>query len=184
MTRTRLRPAHTPAQLAQIYPTPHDHTRWRDHHVRVDATIALARGIENVQSVADLSCGDAAIATAIGAPTTILGDYAPRYTHTGPLEDTIHTIPAVDLYVCSETIEHLDDPDTALGLIRGKTKQLLLTTPIGNHGDTNIEHYWAWDRTDVEQMLTAAGFTTQATLMLDMRPAPWSPYCFGMWVCA
>ncbi|WP_435601343.1 hypothetical protein [Streptomyces sp. C10-9-1] len=183
MTRQRLRPAHTPEQLAEIYPRPHDHTRWRDHHVRVAATIALARGIEQVASVADLSCGDGTIARAVGADTTILGDYAPGYEHHGPIEQTIHRITPVDLYVCSETIEHLDDPDLALRLIRDKARHLLLTTPVDNWGDTNIEHYWAWSRADVEAMLTAAGWTVQVTNILDMRGA-WSPYCFGMWVCA
>ena len=183
MTRQRLRPAHTPEQLAEIYPQPHDHTHWRDHHVRVDATIALAKGIENVTSVADLSCGDAAIARAVNAATTILGDYAPGYQHHGPIEETIHSIPEVDLYVCSESIEHLDDPDTVLKLIRSKAQHLVLTTPVDNWGDANIEHYWSWSRQDVEAMLTAAGWRFEVYNMLDMRAA-WSPYCFGMWVCA
>jgi 2-polyprenyl-3-methyl-5-hydroxy-6-metoxy-1,4-benzoquinol methylase len=182
VTRQRLRPSHTAEQLAEIYPQPHDHRRWRDHHVRVDATIALARGIEGVTSVADLSCGNGAIAKAVGAETTILGDYAPGYDICGPIEDTIHVIPEVDLYICSESIEHLDDPDTVLKFIRAKVRHLVLTTPVDNWGDANIEHYWAWSRQDVEQMLAAAGWTVQVTNILDMRGA-WSPYCFGMWVC-
>lgn len=184
MTRQRLRPAHTAEQLAAIYPQPHDHTRWRDHHVRVDATIALARGIENVHSIADLSCGDAAIAKAVAAEVTILGDYAPGYDIQGPIEQTIINIPQVDLYICSESIEHLDDPDTVLKFIRSKARQLVLTTPVDNWGDANVEHYWAWSRADVEQMLTAAGWRIEVYNMLDMRLGPWSPYCFGMWVCA
>ena len=183
MTRQRLRPAHTAEQLAAIYPQPHDHTRWRDHHVRVDATIALAKGVENVHSVADLSCGDAAIAKAVAAEVTILGDYAPGYDIQGPIEETIHQIPDVDLYVCSESIEHLDDPDTVLKLIRSKARHLVLTTPVDNWGDANIEHYWSWSRQDVEAMLAAAGWRIEVYNMLDMRAA-WSPYCFGMWVCA
>lgn len=183
MTRVRLRPAHTEQALATIYPQPHDHRRWRDHHVRVDTTIALAKGIDDVTSVADLSCGNGAIAKAVRAPRTVLGDYAPGYDITGPIEQTIHGIDPVDLYVCSESIEHLDDPDLVLKLIRGKARHLLLTTPVDNWGDANIEHYWAWSQQDVEQMLTAAGWTVQVTNILDMRRA-WSPYCFGMWVCA
>ncbi len=183
MTRQRLRPAHTAEQLAGIYPQPHDHRRWRDHHVRVDTTIALARGVEDVEMVADLSCGNGAIAKAVGAPITILGDYAPGYPICGPIEDTIQQIPDVDLYVCSETIEHIDDPDSVLKLIRAKARHLVLTTPVDNWGDANIEHYWAWSRADVETMLTAAGWTVQVTNILDMRGA-WSPYQFGMWVCA
>jgi hypothetical protein len=183
MPRQRLRPAHTAEQLAEIYPKPHDHRRWRDHHVRVDTTIALAKGVDDVASVADLSCGNGAIAKAVEAETTILGDYAPGYDIHGPIEQTIQQIPDVDLYVCSESIEHLDDPDLVLKLIRAKARHLVLTTPVDNWGDANIEHYWAWSRADVEQMLTAAGWTVQVTNILDMRGA-WSPYQFGMWVCA
>mgnify|MGYP003337466735 CR=1 FL=1 len=51
--RIRLREAHSPEQLAQIYKTPHDHSKWLDHKIRVQATIALASYFGEVTSVAD-----------------------------------------------------------------------------------------------------------------------------------
>ena len=189
MTRQRLRPAYTPAELAEIYAKPHDSRRWIDHNVRVETTMALGIGLaeKSIQSIADLSCGNGAIARGLqwqngGGPRLILGDFAPGYDYTGPIEATIEEIPPVDVFVCSETIEHLDDPDKVLARIRRKTRYLLLSTPIEAWGETNPEHYWAWDRDEVENMLQNAGFTTHKPYIeLDMRNS-WSPYCFGIWI--
>lgn len=187
MTPQRLRPAYTPEQLAKVYEKPHEHAKWADHKVRVETTIALARGIRHhdkaVKSVADLSCGDGTIAKGLGLKNVHLGDFAPGYDHTGPLEKTLDEIPDVDIYICSETLEHLDDPAAALAKLRTKTRYLVLSTPIDAWNETNPEHYWAWGRADVEELFTAAGFRMLVFNALDMRHAPWSPYCFGMWVC-
>ncbi len=185
--RQRLRPAHSPEQLAHIYAAPHDSSRWRDHRVRVAVTLELARGYlhdnpGSVTSVADLSCGDATIARSLGADTVVLGDYAPGYDHHGPIEVTIHRIPTVDLFVCSETLEHVDDPDLVLAAIRAKTKRLVLSTPVDCWGDANVEHYWAWSAEHVEGMLRTAGFDVDVFTRLDMRR--WSPYAFGIWACS
>lgn len=183
MTRRRLRPAYTPDELARIYAAPHDHTRWDDHRLRVGATIEAARWFTNrgdVHTVGDLSCGDVAIARALDVDRLVLGDYAPGYAYTGPIEDTVEQIPSVDLFICSETLEHLDDPDTVLKQIRAKTSRLVLSTPIDAGHDPNPEHYWSWARTDVEHMLTAAGFTVEVFMAVDPRPAG-RYYCFGIW---
>lgn len=186
MTRQRLRPAHSPEALAEIYAQPHSHSRWRDHKVRVGVTQQLALGLtlgdDSITTVGDLSCGDAAVVRSLGDVTTHLGDFAPGYHYTGPLEQTLDQMPKVDLYVCSETLEHLDDPDLVLGKLREKTRWLLLTTPIDAWNETNVEHYWAWSRSDVESMFDTAGFNPRIFNSLDMRGG-WSPYNFGMWVC-
>ena len=65
MTRQRLRPAYTPAQLADVYAAPHRHAGWDDHRLRVAATLAVASWFTTeyaLDRIADLSCGDAAIA--------------------------------------------------------------------------------------------------------------------------
>lgn len=179
MRRERLRPAWTPAELADMYPTPHDHHRWADHEIRVDATIAAGLKLAGpgVGSAADLSCGNGAILRALPAATKLFGDFAAGYEYTGPIERTIDQIPDVDLFVCCETLEHLDDPDSALKAIAGKARLLLLSTPVDAWGDGNLEHYWAWDREAVEAMLTAAGFG-----VLDYTSVHPS-YHFGIWSC-
>ncbi|WP_433520136.1 hypothetical protein ACQP2T_63390 (plasmid) [Nonomuraea sp. CA-143628] len=182
MTRQRLRPAYTDDELAGLYRTPHDHRRWYDHHLRVDVTIAVARWLagDGVAAAADLSCGNGAILTSIPAAVKHYGDFAAGYQHCGPIEKTIHEIPDVDLFVCSETLEHLDEPDLALGRIRERSRMLVLSTPVDAWNDSNPEHYWAWAREDVEAMLTAAGWRLHVYATADFRPMG-LPYCFGIW---
>jgi hypothetical protein len=170
-----------------MYAIPHDANRWAEHRVRVGVTIALARHlVPNPRSVADLSCGNGEIASAVGpnADTVILGDLAPGYEVVGPLEQTIHNLPRVDLYVCSETLEHLDDPDTTLAQLRPHAATLIVSTPIGAWADAerNPEHYWAWDKADVEEMLTAAGWRTHLFNALDLTPGG-GEYHYGIWGC-
>lgn len=186
MMRTRLRPTPTVDELAALYATPHDHTAWSDHVYRVDVTSVLAHHmLPRGGAVADLSCGNALIARRLEASHNarlFLGDYAPGYQFTGPIEQTITRIPPVDLFICSETIEHLDDPDAVLSAIRGKTEQLLLSTPNGEDNDENPEHVWGWDAEAVEQMLRAAGFTPEVYSMLDFRPRG-NVYAYQLWMC-
>lgn len=184
MTRQRLRPAYSPDELVAVYPRPHDHLNWHDHVVRVEVTSALARTfLPRPHAAADLSCGDGAILKDLDAEHAVFGDFAPGHPVTGPLEYTLADLDPVDVYVCTETLEHLDDPDLVLRLIRAKAKSLVLSTPVDAWDETNPEHYWAWSRADVEEMLAAAGFQVLVYSALDFRPRN-SEYCFGIWVCS
>lgn len=181
--RRRLRPAHTPETLAEIYATPHDHTRWPDHIIRVERTIALGRTLRPAESGADLSCGDGAVLNGLDLQRRVFGDYAPGYEYTGPIEQTLEQIPDVNVYVCTETLEHLDDPDTVLKQIRTKAAALVLSTPVDNWTDRNPEHYWAWSRFEVEDMLTTAGWKVEQYDVADFTACGPHFYRFGMWAC-
>ncbi len=186
MTRRRLRPAYPPEELARVYSTPHAHSGWQDHRLRVAVTIEVARMVAEsigAKSAADLSCGDGAVLKAMPVPVRFFGDFAPGYERTGPIEETLEAIPNVDMFVCTETLEHLDDPDKVLAGIRGKTRTLVLSTPVAAWMDTNPEHYWAWSRTDVEEMLLDAGFTSAVYSTVDFRPSGQDFYQFGIWGC-
>jgi len=146
-----------------MYPVPHDHLRWRDHHLRVEVTVRVGRwileGLEpEAYSGADLSCGNGSILGSLQVIKKYYGDFAPGWPLTGPIEKTLDEIPHVDIFVLSETLEHLDDPDLVLRGIREKSGQLLLSTPVGCWNDSNLEHLWAWTREDLEDMLRAAGW--------------------------
>ena len=194
----RLRPAHDEAALRRIYATPHDHTRWSDHRARVRCTVELAASAAHVDrigpvidSIADLSCGDAWLTQLVAqrlGPTgrprrLILGDYAPGYDVVGPVEQTLRTLIPVDLYVCCETLEHLDSPTVVLDQIRAKTRFLLLSTPLDAWDDDNPEHYWAWSRAGVERLLGATNFEPRAFASLDVRAAVPGAYVYGVWWC-
>jgi len=133
-------------------------------------TIDVARWFAPTRTVADLSCGDGAVAAALDAHRTYLGDLAPGWDICGPIEETVDRIPKVDLFVCTETVEHLDDPDGVLARIREKTFGLVLSTPVAEFTDGNPEHYWGWDADDVEDMLQTAGFTPEIVTLLSVRP--------------
>lgn len=179
--RVRLRPAHDADALARIYAKPHNHTKWLDHKVRVAVTAQFAHALAGrVDSGADLSCGDGTILSSLDVGTRYFGDFAPGYPLTGPIDETIEQIPAVDLFVNCETLEHLDDPDKTLGLIRGKAKTLVLSTPVDAFQDTNQEHYWSWSRAGVEMMLSASRFQVLAYTEVDCRPGG-GEYSFGVW---
>lgn len=181
--RVRLRGPHGEAELASLYAVPHDHTQWVDHQVRVAVTIEFTRRLSGrVARAADLSCGDGAILHAIDAGERYFGDYAPGYAYTGPIEQTIGQIPPVDLFVCCETLEHLDDPEMVLKHVCGKTRRLVTSTPVDAFTDTNQEHYWAWSRAAVEAMLRDAGFDPAVYCELDFR-ACGGEYAFGVWWC-
>jgi hypothetical protein len=186
--RIRLRPAYSPAELAALYPVPHRHDGWPDHRARVGETARLGRELMNLSGhpsvIADLSCGDAVIPRdLIGYSTepakrVILGDLAPGYELHGPIEQTLDCLSGVGLFVCCETIEHLDDPDAVLRKIRSKAATLLVSTPLGEITPHNPEHYWGWDAAGVGTMLTAAGWAP-----LLYREVIYAPAAYQIWGC-
>lgn len=196
MTRIQLRDYPTDEELSRLYARPHDHTRYPpDHELRVAVTIQIGRWIGPHTSIADLSCGNGTILNGIAAgqigrslaqPNMYLGDFASGYPYHGPLEQTIHEIPDVDLFVCSETIEHVRDPDAVLKMIRMKSQKLLLSTPIGETTPAlspggNPEHVWGWGIEDVEKMLRTAGWTWKVLNRLEMVDYV---YDFQIWACS
>lgn len=137
---------------------------------------------EGIGSAADLSCGNGTLLNDVPATTKFYGDFAPGYAYTGPIEQTVEQIPHVELFICCETLEHLDDPLTVLKKIRSQASMLLLSTPVDNWDDTNEEHYWAWSKDDVTGLLREAGF--EQWLYVDADPRPYEgPYKYGIWGC-
>lgn len=182
MYRNRCRPKYSDEELAAIYSRPWEmQSDWKDHVLRQNATLLLAGRFiqEDDKTGADLSCGDAYLARHIPQLTWILGDFASGYGLRGPIEQTIHQIPQVDIFLCCETIEHLDDPDAVLRQIRLKSKKLIISTPICRWIDENPQHYWSWDQKAVKSMLIDAGWNP-----VDYEETYSDPgYCFQIWGC-
>lgn len=183
MTITRLRSAHSSDDLQLIYDKPHDHRRFgRGHGERVTAMIDVVDGMY-WKTAADLSCGNGVVLNSIIADVKHYGDFAPGYPIRGPIEKTITDLPAVELFILGETLEHLDDPNLVLNQIARQADWLLMSTPIEAWGDTNGEHYWAWDRDGVEELLAveAPSFNVVEFRTVDTRPYG-EPYLFGIWL--
>lgn len=189
MTRRRLRPGYDQATLARLYRRPYRAAErgLGDHIERVAVTAGLVAGVMRryqLTSLADLSTGAGELPLLVRGllptVTCYLGDYtaAPGLTVVGPIEETIQTCPQVDLFVCAETLEHLDDPDAILRAIHAKAHWLVLTTPIGEETDANPEHYWSWDLGDLLTMFIASGWRAKTSGVLE--PAP-GYYRFQLW---
>jgi hypothetical protein len=192
MTRQRLRPAHDATRLAGLYHEPYRAAERGDDHIeRVAVTAGLAAGVarrHRLRTLADLSAGDGTVPqlTWLLAPEihhAHLSDLVPPtgFQDRGPIEETLERCPEVDLFVCSETLEHLDDPDQVLAGIRTRARWLVCSTPLAAWGDPNPEHYWAWDEGDLHDMLTTAGWTPRTYATLQPEPGY---YRFQLWACS
>lgn len=182
----QLRPFHTPEYLSEMYAQPHNHHIFgRGHHIRVELTKVMALELANkvsAKSGADLSCGNGDILRSLPLNNHHYGDFAPGYTYKGPLHETLKQIPNVDIYVCSETLEHVENPGKTLKDIKSKSRSLVLTTPVDKWDDSLAEHYWAWDREGIEELLTDAKWKVVTFVMFDSTVFG-EPYKYGMWCC-
>jgi hypothetical protein len=176
----RLRPKWTDEELVGVYDHQYSHTEWDDHISRIASTIGFINKFvkdKDFKTIADLSAGDAAIINAIDIPNKIIGDFYPAFEYHGKIEDTIEQIEPVDVFILSETLEHVDNPRKVLEQIRNKTKYLIVSTPQDNWNDDNQEHYWAWDKAGVENILKDAGFEP----IEFMSETLW--YTHQYWIC-
>jgi 2-polyprenyl-3-methyl-5-hydroxy-6-metoxy-1,4-benzoquinol methylase len=117
----------------------------------------------------------------LGIETKFFGDYAEGYAYQGPIELTIRQIPNVDMFICSETLEHLDNPDKVLAQLRVKAKHLVLSTPIDEADDNNPEHYWSWGTEDIEEMLETADWSKRSLSELRVTG---HHYNYQIWLCS
>lgn len=180
MTRIRLREARPDGEAERTfyagrYPAGYRHDVWPDHEERVAASVEfLRRWQTRFSTAADLSCGDGAILRGLAPAldTVWLGDVNPPTApaewpnglawvlEPGALPDSLAGLPEpVDLFVLSETLEHLDDPDDLLKRLTAYATYLFVSTPVAESADSgNLEHYWSWDVADVGEMLADCGW--------------------------
>jgi len=204
LTRTRLRDARPTAEetayYERVYPQGYKHDRWPDHVERVAASIDfLRRWSGRFQVAADLSCGDGAILSGlddsleqvflgdlIGARGDYLLNPRVRVLPAGPLPDSLENLPTpVDLYVCSETLEHLDDPDTFLTRLRGHALYLFISTPVDETAESgNLEHYWGWGTADIATLLNGCGWLPleMEVLVPETTRHLSNPYRYQLWL--
>lgn len=205
MTRVRLRearPEGEAAYYARVYPQGYRHDRWPDHVERVKASAdMIERYAGQIRTAADLSCGDGALLNMISRHLTraVLGDLngvpvsasvscrAQVLETVGDvlLPDSLTHLDPVDLFILSETLEHMDDPDDLLLRIGDVARYLFLSTPLEESADSgNLEHYWSWGQADVHWMLEAAGWSPLELELLrpvSTRDLP-GAYTYQLWM--
>lgn len=213
MTRVRLRSSRLPEEESQyygrVYPEGYKHDRWPDHVERVTASVEMIRRYENrIRTAADLSCGDAAILRGVctglkgphtvylgdlnGAPDTgpLMGSASVTRLPAGLLPDSLWTLPEgdalpVDLFVLSETLEHMNDPDDLLRQLTMFSTYLFLSTPVDEEeGSGNLEHYWGWGTDDIHAMLMEAGWhpLEKQILVPDSTKSLPGAYHYQLWL--
>jgi hypothetical protein len=146
-----------------------------------DTMVGFGKGFGKVKSIADLSCGDAYVTKQLAEYSgvePVLGDFAEGYPIVGPIEDTIHTIDPVELFVCTNTIEHIEDPHGVIREIRRKARYLMVSCPVDEWTAPSGGHVWAFDQEYVEAMLNATGWTVCAWAR-HSQPY-WNPHCDHM----
>lgn len=180
----RLRPKYGDEELAVIYDHMYDHVKWPEHMTRVNWTVSrlnrwIALQRPEIKKVVDLSCGDGAILNGVIASEKEYGDIVSAHHLTmisRPAEESVKLITG-DLLICSETLEHLDDPDAFLVDASQNFRYVAITTPLGEMNDYNWEHYWGWDLIGVNDMLQATQWypLVEETLPLDH-------YTYQFWI--
>ena len=198
----------------RTYPEGYRHDRWPDHVERIEASVELlSRWSTRFESAADLSCGDAAILRGLAGRSRhlkevwlgdLLGVRPEAADPTGwretnramgvnclppaPLPDSLYGLPAdepMDLFVLSETLEHVPDPDALLSDIADWAHYLFVSTPVSEPvGSGNTEHYWGWSDNDVHGMLVENGWTALEKRLLTPRSTLSYPdaYTFQLWL--
>lgn len=181
--RKQLRDFYSTEELKILYGKPYNHKKWDGHRERINFSAKqldqFARSTKSF-TVADLSAGDEGLLKATRWPwhRKVVGDI----TTTGPIEYAIDQLDPVDVFVCSETLEHIEDPDTLLRKIRGKSDHLFLTTPNGEEDNGNPEHYWGWDTSGLDHMLEEAGWSERNHILFTPPSDNW--YEYQIWMCA
>ena len=180
----RLRPRHSDETLAELYTKPYDSTKWDEHTNRVSWTVErlnlFLKAHPEIITAIDLSCGDGRLLREVVGPVNkIYGDIA-NASHVNIVGDIYENIEKTfgDLFICSETLEHLDDPRHILSRSADKFKWLCLTTPLGEWDtEKNYEHYWGWDLWGISELLDEAGW---APRWIDTFNQPY--YTYQFWI--
>lgn len=170
----KLRRFYSPSVEAAMYDHTYNSKRWPEHITRIEKTAAICQTLIDryeLKSVADLSCGDGSLIDKLSVHI--------KFARDGNIMDDMELIGQSDLFICTETIEHLREPWTVLERIAEKTRWLVLSTPLDEErGIDNYEHYWAFTTDDVATMLHHANFHHIALFVLQHET--WN-YRYQVW---
>ena len=172
----KLRRFYSPEKIAEIYGARYNPHRWPEHTLRIQRTIEIAQGLIDLyglETCADLSAGDNSITDGLHGLRLVQAD-------DGDIEaDLAAMTEPVDLFICTETIEHLEAPWTVLERIAEVARFIVVSTPLDEAPMIgNYEHYWSFTETDVRDMLLNAEFVDLA--VEHLHRAYWT-YTYQIW---
>lgn len=73
-----------------------------------------------------------------------------------------------DVYVCTEVLEHLEDPHHLLRRVRARNAALVCSSPHDEHeGSIDASHNWAWDFPGYRALVDDADFDTVHHMTVD-----------------
>ena len=178
----KLRRFHNNEAQHSFYEHHFSHRSHESHISRVEHTIKIGQGLIDrvgIKTIADFSAGDRAIVMGLaGYEEAWLSDYSDDGVDI--LDRLREDTRTYDLFVCTETIEHVEQPWTLLEEIAKRTTWILLSTPLDEDPtENNWEHYWSFGADDVDDLLTQAGFDWSVVNVF--KPAT-GPYTYQIWI--
>jgi 2-polyprenyl-3-methyl-5-hydroxy-6-metoxy-1,4-benzoquinol methylase len=149
---------------------PHLEQAVHQERLRTAATL-VARHIEQgARSVVDLGCGDGGLLSLIGPlaecwgydlmPANIAAARQERHVEAWHKDFVNDSIRWADVAVCTEVLEHLEDPHKMVARIAGHARRVVASSPSEETADSHDEvHAWAWDPDGYRAMFESAGIT-------------------------
>lgn len=141
------------------------------HIPRMEKTVEIVNHMFDeglINSATDLGAGDGGMLALINRPDVTWGyDFQPanivkaaergvNVMYANFVDDDVRI---GDLAICTEVIEHLEDPHGFLARLAPQVRWLVCSSPQNETIDWHAaEHAWAWDKEGYVTMLTNAGF--------------------------
>lgn len=170
-------------ELRQVYGHPYQPHLHAEHTQRLEYTAMVADALINnhgIQTAADLSAGDRTLVHRLGGEARF--DRVVTHDLSDDGRDifvALLELEPVDLFLLTETVEHLEAPWDLLEQVWWKTRWLLLTCPLTEPpGTGNWEHYWSFDLVDLRAMLEQAGYVD---LEVDTLSGSNWTYTYQIW---
>jgi len=153
------------------------------HRERLHTAAALvAHAVEQgAKSVVDIGCGDGGLLSLIGTlvdcwgydlmPSNVAAANRERYVQVWHKDFVHEPIRWADLAVCTEVLEHLQDPHKMVGLIATNARWVVASSPAEETPESHDEvHAWAWDVDGYRAMFESAGITVTAHVVTESWP--------------
>jgi 2-polyprenyl-3-methyl-5-hydroxy-6-metoxy-1,4-benzoquinol methylase len=174
---------------------PAAHLEMPDHQERLAVAAKRVQELASMfrlTTVVDLGCGDGGLLSTLDRVRRWGYDLTPTAPTAGRARgvdvrylDVIHDEPEwADIAVCTEMLEHLEDPHTFLARVFAHCTGLVCSSPATENDREHYEHHlWAWDVDGFRTMVENAGWrvlrhdrVSWYQVLAAVRPGPLHPW--------